>query len=447
MSENLVLPAMLDLPNKLIPFITEFNDNKYFLAEGGRGGGKTHALGRIILYICEVREVRVVCGREIQGTIEESVYTLLADLIRDYELDFTITKTYIKHNKTGSTIKFKGFREHGSVNIKGLEGVDILWIDEAEAITKPTLDIIVPTIRKDKAKIFFTMNRKFRKDSVPGFIAGRKNALRVKLNYYDNKHCPQTLIDEALACKEESYDDYKHIWLGEPKAASEDYLFNFDRLYDSLKADLHGDYPGRQRVLGIDFAGQGDDFCCASVLDRDSMEVWDFKEKIKWKSPDTMQSVGKIVSLIGKYQPDVTVLDVGGMGHVVYDRLVELGLKIERFDGAAKPHDLTYYQNTRAEGYYNLKKWIEENRLKVHHKDDDVLEECEYIKTKFGSNGKRLIQSKVDMKKEGFGSPDMADSLMMAAWAAQFKMGISASSSISIQGRPVKRIKKTKRKW
>ena len=77
--------------------------------------------------------------QEIQNTIDESVHTLLKDLIIQYELDYAVFEKKIVHRKTGTTFRFKGFREHGSVNIKGLEGVDILWIDEAEAITKNTL--------------------------------------------------------------------------------------------------------------------------------------------------------------------------------------------------------------------------------------------------------------------------------------------------------------------
>lgn len=446
MAETLVLPAMLDLPTKLIPCVTDFNEFKYFLAEGGRGGGKSQSLGRIVLFIAEQRDVRIVCGRELQSNIEESVYTVLLDIIKEYNLNFTVTKTYIKHNVTGSTIKFKGFRENGSVNIKGLEGVDILWIDEAEAITKDTLKIIYPTIRKDKAKVFFTMNRKFRKDAVPEFLAGREDALRIKLNFYDNHHCPQTLKDEARICELKDPDEYKHVWLGEPISASDDYLFNFDRLYDSLNTITYDDFQGKQRVMGIDFAAGGGDFCCASIIDRNSVEVWELTDKKMWKSPDTTNSIGKIVALIGMYKPDVVALDVGGMGYVVYDRLTELGLSIVRFDGASSPHNGMHYHNTRAEGYYNLKNWVESNMIKIHKKDSDILEECEYIKIKHSSNGKRLIQSKQDMKKEGFGSPDRADSLMMACWAAQFKLGDAADRTIN---RPVhiKKKKNTKRKW
>lgn len=136
------------------------------MAEGGRGGGKSQSIARFLLFISEKRHVRIVCGREQQNTINESVKTILEDLINKYKLNFTVKDKEIIHNITGSTFLFKGFREQGRVNIKGLEGTDILWIDEAEAIQKTTLDVIIPTIRKNNSKVFFTMNRYVRKDSV-----------------------------------------------------------------------------------------------------------------------------------------------------------------------------------------------------------------------------------------------------------------------------------------
>ena len=146
-----VFPEIIHIPEKLAPMITAFNTYEYFFAEGGRGGGKTQAVGRFLLYLGEQKKLRIVCGREIQKNIEESVFTLMVDLIDKYDLDYeiytTTGKERIVHRRTGTVIRFRGFREQGSVSIKGMEGVDILWIDEAQSITKHTLDIIIPTIR------------------------------------------------------------------------------------------------------------------------------------------------------------------------------------------------------------------------------------------------------------------------------------------------------------
>ena len=160
------LPKILEIPPRLLPIF--FNLNKYslFLAEGGRGSGKTQSIGRILLYIAEHRKVIICVGRVIKDSVKDSVLALFKNLIDEFNLDFEVTDKRIIHRKTGSVIFFKGFREQEIVNIKGLEGVDILWIDEAETVTERAVDVIIPTIRKPNSIIIFTMNRYIKSDAV-----------------------------------------------------------------------------------------------------------------------------------------------------------------------------------------------------------------------------------------------------------------------------------------
>lgn len=74
------VPQILNLPPKLMVFLFNLGKYRYYLADGGRGSGKSQAFGRLVLYVCEKRKVRVCCGRETQNSIEESVYRLLVDL-------------------------------------------------------------------------------------------------------------------------------------------------------------------------------------------------------------------------------------------------------------------------------------------------------------------------------------------------------------------------------
>ena len=332
---SLNLPLILQVPPKLFPIITDFNDYLYFLLEGGRGSAKSHTVGRFLLYLGEQRKLRIVCGREIQANIEESVHALLSDLIAEHNLAYDIFKHEIRHKTSGTVFKFKGFREQGNVSVKGLEGVDILWLDEAQSITKPTLDIILPTIRKANARIFFTMNRFMREDAVPEQMIGNPDCLHITINYFENPYCPLNPKIQAENMKLKSERDYNHIWLGHPLAQADDYLFNFEKLVASHSIQPFGEFPKKQRVLAIDFAAQGNDQCVATVLDRASNQHWKVTERLPWDEPDTMVSIGKIVALIGQFKPDITILDIGGMGKVVYDRLLELGLNIIPFDGGS----------------------------------------------------------------------------------------------------------------
>ena len=411
------LPQILNIPQKLHPFIEKFNDYRFFLAEGGRGSSKSQSVARLILYVCEQRKVRVVCGRETQNTIDESVYKLLADLIKEYNLNFTIKKTTIVHNVTGSEIQFKGFREQGRANIKGMEGVDILYIDESEAITKQTLDIIIPTIRKPNSKIIFTMNRFVRDDPVYDFCLSRPNALVIHIDYFENPYCPKELIQEAEACKANNYEEYKHIWLGYPLENASDYLFNSSKVADMKRIIPNDDGFTPRRVIGFDFAAKGGDLCVATIMDRVSLTQWKVVKQEAWGDTEPTTSIGRIVNIMGEWKPDNSLLDVGGMGTVVHSRLVELGVNIGRFDGASKQGVPDEYLNARAYGYYTLKRYIDNGLILMNNNDTE--RELLQIRYDYKSDGTRLIMSKEKMRKEGLHSPDRADSLMMAVYAIE----------------------------
>lgn len=434
---DIVVPQLLVLPPKLWPVIEKFNDYRFFLVEGGRGSGKTQGIGRFLLYLAEKKKIRVVCGRETQSTIEDSVYKCLVDLIKLYQLNFDVKKTKIISNVSGSEIVFKGFREQGSVNIKGLEGVDILWIDEAEAITKQTLDIIIPTIRKERSRVFFTMNRKLPNDPVYDFGAGNDKCLHITINYFDNPFCSNELIDEAKRCQATSEVDYRHIWLGEPLDMSDNLLFSAKSVAEMSKIEALGDVYRHIRVMGIDFAAQGGDFCCASILDKCSPTQWQLQPQIAWQDADPMSSIGRIVELMGKYHPDFAILDCGGMGFVVHARLREMGVRIDAFDGATNKGVPFEYANARAYGYYMLAEYLR-NRQIIADKNDTLEKELLSIRYKYQSNGKRIIESKADMRAKGIKSPDRADSLMMAVYA--IKANVQDSPLLLAMPDTVKRI-------
>lgn len=445
-----LLPEILNIPPKLQPMLTDFNDYDYFLGDGGRGSAKSQSVARFLLFIGEEKRVRIVCGREIQANIEESVYTLLKDLIHQHELAYDVLAHEIRHKWSGTVIKFKGFREQGSVNVKGLEGVDILWIDEAQSIAKTTLDVILPTIRKQNARIFFTMNRFMRDDAVPEAMIGNPRCKHIQINYFENPFCPLSLKIQAEEMKNKSIRDYNHIWLGQPLASADDYLFNFDKLHKSFEIKPFGEVFGRQRVLGIDIAAQGNDQCVATVLDRMSNQHWQVTERIAWDEPDTMISTGKIMGILGTHKPTVTIMDIGNMGKGIYDRLNEvLGnsstVKVIAFDGGSTSHtDQEHYANNRAQAYFTLRDWFDNGFLCLEKKDMEIIKQLEKIKFKYRSNGTKLIQAKVDMKKELKYSPDDADSLMMAVFGAVHYLGKSANNLTSSGAAP-RRISGSKR--
>lgn len=429
---KMILPEILNIPPKLLPIITEFNDYSLLLLEGGRGGGKTHSVARLLLYTGEKRNIRIFCGREFETDILDSVFTTLVDHIDLFNLAYDVKKETITHQWSGTVFRFKAFREHGNIRLKGIEGVDILWADEAETLTTPTVSVLMPTLRKENVKAIFTMNRFLRDDAVPEYCVGRKDCLHIKINYDENPFCTENLKKQAIAAKEKSERDYRHIWLGEPLQQADDYLFNFHKLHKAFTIEPTGETPFKQRIIGIDFAAQGNDMCVATVLDRITNQHWEITERIAWDESDTMISTGKIVNIIGEFRPDVTVLDIGGMGKPVFDRLKEVSMNITPFDGGTtRDVDTSAYANLRAQSYYKLKEWFDSEFLIINDRDKEIVKELEKIKMKYRSNGVRVIQSKQDMKKELKYSPDNADSLMMAVYGATAHLGRAANTLVA----------------
>ena len=417
------VPTLLDIPKKMLPMISKFDEYRFLVAEGGRGGGKSVGVARFILYLGGKYKIRILCLREIMNSIEESVYQLLVDIIRDFNLDWDIKKSQLTHRKTGSTIRFRGCREQGAVSLKSMEGINLVWVEESQSMSKASLDILIPTIRKEKAKLFFTMNRFLRTDPVYEQLVHRDNCLHININYYDNPFCPEALKIEAAACKKRNEKDYKHIWLGYPLNTTSEYLFNFDKL-DKLKTNRpFGDLISRQRVMSVDFASGGGDLCVATLLERTSNVHWKVTDQIAWSDPDTDVSVGKTIALNGEWHPDILIVDAGGLGYPMFINLSKSIKHIIGFDGGSTDRVSDPVSgNNRFQGYSDLKMFVDSQWLECT--SEYTVKELETIKKTYQRSGKMFIQSKQDAKnKDKVDSPDRADSLMMGVFAIVHYLG------------------------
>lgn len=425
----MILPKILDIPSKLLQIVEKFNQFRYFLLEGGRGSGKSHSVARFILFLCDKKKIRVICGRETQKSIEDSVFQLLVDLLMEHNLtNFEYNKSEIWNKKTGATIRFKGFREQGIVNIKSLEGCDLLWIEEAQSITEEVRKVIVPTIRKNNAKIFFTMNRFVRTDPAYTFCSKRNSALVIHIDYFENEYCPRNLINEANDCKEEDIAEYNHVWLGQPRSSTEEYVFDFDAVAKLPNVETMGDLLVPQKILAFDYASGGGDLSVCSELTRISMTQWELTYQEEWDEADVDKSIGRTVSLIGTRNPDVSILDADGMGWGVYcgvsnNKLVK---NVVPFMGASTDKVTHQAANNKAEMYLTFSLWVNKGWLRI--KSKKTIKQMETVKKEYQRNGKIIIENKQRAKKRGIKSPDNADSLGMAVFAAKHYVGKPAYS-------------------
>jgi len=188
---------------------------------GGRHSLKSHTVARYLLIRARQAKTRIACFREFQSSIAESSHQLLKELIQKYELsDFRVTNNAIVNTVNGSDFIFKGLWNNEQ-SIKSIEGIDIAWVEEAQTVSKTSIDVLTPTVRKDKSKIIYTYNRLLEDDPVHQrlVIEGRPNTILINVNYdIAIKHgmIPQVTLDEIEDDKKKRPGLYKHKWLGEP---------------------------------------------------------------------------------------------------------------------------------------------------------------------------------------------------------------------------------------
>lgn len=202
------------VPRKLAPLLKH---HRYKGAYGGRGGAKSHFFAEQIVVRCVASKTRVVCIREVQNSIKDSVKQLLADKIHGFGLGslFEIVESEIR-GPNGSVIIFKGMQSYNAENIKSLEDYDIAWVEEAQTLSEHSLRMLRPTIRKDGSELWFSWNPRFNTDPVDKFF--RKNpppeAISIEVNWRDNPWFPAALKREMEHDFLVDEDEALHVWEG-----------------------------------------------------------------------------------------------------------------------------------------------------------------------------------------------------------------------------------------
>lgn len=201
---------------------------RYKVMYGGRGSAKSWTVARKLLIRGTEQKLLILCTRELQKSIKQSVHRLLKNQITALGLEnfYICTDTLIK-GINGTEIIFMGIR-HNTDEIKSTEGVDICWIEEAHKLTETSWDIIDPTIRKDGSEIWITYNTRFKHDYIHSIFAVKRimpDAWVAKINYDQNPYFPDRLRLQMETMKEIDYEKYLNIWEGEIKQLAEGAIF------------------------------------------------------------------------------------------------------------------------------------------------------------------------------------------------------------------------------
>ena len=208
---------------------------RYKVVYGGRGGAKSESIARAILTLAlkprilfDKDSIRILCCREYQSSIADSVHRLLVDIIKKYELFnyFTITKANIL-SSNGSLFIFKGI-SNDPQQLKSTVGIDLCFVEEAEKVSSISWDYLTPTIRNPNSEIWVGFNPNQREDPTYQMFVEKPlpDSICVKVNYYDNQYFEDTpLLNEMLYDKENNPELYQNKWEGNVKQISDAVIF------------------------------------------------------------------------------------------------------------------------------------------------------------------------------------------------------------------------------
>lgn len=322
----------VDIPAKLV-FL--FEPARYKVAYGGRGSGKSWSYARALLAQGVSEPLRILCAREIQNSISESVHRLLADQIEAMGLGsfYDVKETYIK-GLNGTEFTFIGIRQQGVHKIKSFEGYDRCWVEEAQTVTDRSWDILIPTIRKPGSEFWIGFNPDLEDDpTYQRFVLHPPTGARVmKVNWDDNPWFPEVLRQEMEDLRVRNPLAAENVWDGNCRSLAEGAILGKE-MQQAQDEGRIGAYPhdATKPVFAVFDIGVGDPTC-----------IW-YGQKVagRWRfiDYDQYQDEGlpffvklwasKPYAIAGRYAPHDSKQREWGTGHTPKEIAESLGAPFE----------------------------------------------------------------------------------------------------------------------
>jgi phage terminase large subunit len=221
---------------------------RYRICYGGRGAGRSWSFARALIARSLQSRIRILCAREFQNSIADSIHTLLSDQVETLGLGnyFEVQNAAI-YGRNGSEFIFSGIRSNVT-RIKSLEGAAICFVEEAESISDTSWEILIPTIRTAGSEIWGAFNPDRPDDpTYERFVTNPPdNAVVIKTTWRDNPWFPAPLADEMQYLARVDDDAYRHVWEGECRQHSDAQIFKGKFVVQSFepKAGWDGPYHG-----------------------------------------------------------------------------------------------------------------------------------------------------------------------------------------------------------
>lgn len=430
-----------------------FKPKRFKVFFGGRGGMKSWGFAAALEIIGAQSKKRILCTRELQGSIRESVHKLLSDTAGRISLgDFYDVQQQSIKGVNGTEFIFEGLKNNVT-KIKSMEGVDIVWCEEAEAIRENSWDLLIPTIRKDGSEIWISFNPADEMDAtyqrfvVPYLPEIEQNGFYeddqmyvCKVGYQDNPWFPSELHKEMEDCKKNNYRKYLHIWEGRCNAEYTHSIIQPEWVESAIDAHKKlGFDPEGVRVLGFDPADEGAD--AKATVFRHGVVV---ESVDQWKDGDVSDAITRAFDEAFDKRCTNIVYDGIGVGTAVKVHLKQKDpkgkIEVTNFISSETPSnpDQKYLDDRKNRDTFKNKRaqwfWYLRDRFELTHRAVDkgeyidpaklisISSECANInalkselcriRRKRGtSNTLVQLEAKKDMNEASY---NMADALNMA---------------------------------
>jgi len=382
---------------------------RHIVYHGGRSSGKSTAVAYALLLRGREQKHRILCTREYQNSISDSVHKLLKDLIEKHSFtDYEVQRDAILNRVTGTEFLFKGLKKDMQ-SIKSTEGITICWSEESQTITKESMDILIPTIRSKGSQLMWTFNRLTELDPVyvelcmkqtdDTFVAHVNSDTLEEIG-----QLPETMYNEREKARAGDASLFAHVWLGEPLGQAEMSIIARDSILEAMKRQSSNE--GAWEV-GVDVARMGNDRTV--FWSRKGLKTIDYKELSKLRTTQVCDELERFV----RYEKDLVTLKIDdtGVGGGVTDEMMKRGYKVLAINFGGEPLDKDKYPNWISEAWFNMSEIMPQIQLPFN---SDLLMELSTRQWKQDVRGRRCVESKNEYKKRGFRSPDIADACIIA---------------------------------
>ncbi|MDN3813683.1 PBSX family phage terminase large subunit [Morganella morganii] len=436
----------------LRPFWTTQARNKVLY--GGRTSSKSWDAAGFAIFLADNYKLRFLCTRQIQNKIEESVYALLKIQIERFNLRhrFRVLDNKIINKATGSEFMFYGLWRHID-EIKSLESIDVLWNEEAHALTEPQWEVLEPTIRKEGSECWFIFNPGLVTDFVwRNFVANPPpDTIVRRINYDENPFLSNTIKSVIAAAKARDPETFEHIYLGVPKSDDDTAVIKLSWIEAAIDAHKTiGFEPSGRKRIGFDIADDGDDRC-AIVFSHGSVALW--ADEWKGKEDELLTSCSRTYQEARVRESEI-IYDSIGVGASAGSKFKELnaehkaGVMYHKFNAGSavmspesdyqpKVKNKDFFSNLKAQAWWMvadrfrntysvinaIKKGVEPEKFK----DDELISissdmpyleklkfELAIPRRDFDNNGRVKVEGKKDLAKRDIKSPNIADAFIMS---------------------------------